>query len=146
MGESYSERERAAAAETRGLLARLLPGVDADLLLAGLQAEREGSAAERADVAPRHETELAPPARELRRVRAQFVLGETVRMVQHAISNPLTALLAEAQLLELEELPDDQRQSVVRIVGLARRLVTLTQRLDGAAEEGTRDEGRGARD
>jgi signal transduction histidine kinase len=56
-------------------------------------------------------------------------------MVQHAINNPLTALLAEAQLLELEELTDDQRQSVERMVELARRLVALTRRLDESATQ-----------
>jgi signal transduction histidine kinase len=104
-----------------------------DLLVAGLQEERDGGPA--SEFALRRDTELAPPARELRRVRAQFVLGEAARMVQHAINNPLTALLAEAQLLELEELTDDQRQSVERMVELARRLVALTRRLDESATQ-----------
>jgi signal transduction histidine kinase len=141
MGESYSDREQAGAGQARALLAQLLPGVDVDLLMAGLQAERDGDVAAPADFALRRDTELAPPARELRRVRGQFAMGEAARMVQHAINNPLTALLAEAQLLELEELTEDQRQSVVRMIELARRLVALTRRLDEAAEEG-----RGRRD
>jgi signal transduction histidine kinase len=140
MGESYSEREPSGggAGQTRALLSQLLPGVDVDLLVAGLQEERDGGPA--SEFALRRDTELAPPARELRRVRAQFVLGEAARMVQHAINNPLTALLAEAQLLELEELTDDQRQSVERMVELARRLVALTRRLDESATQdgGTR--------
>ena len=51
-------------------------------------------------------------------------------MLQHAINNPLTALLAEAQMLELDPLTDEQRHSVERMVELARRLVALTRRLD----------------
>jgi signal transduction histidine kinase len=134
MGESYSEREQAGAGQTRALLAQLLPGVDVDLLVAGLQTEREGGTP--AEFALRRDTELAPSARELRRVRAQFARGEAARKVQHAINNPLTALLAEVQLLELEELTSDQRQSVVRMVELARRLVALTRQLDETADEG----------
>jgi signal transduction histidine kinase len=142
MGESYSEREPSGADRARALLAQLLPGVDADLLVAGLLAEGEGDAAAGAAFALRRTTELAAPARELHRVRGQFLLGETARQVQHAINNPLTALLAEVQLLELEELTSDQRTSVGRMVELARRLVALTRQLDETAEgRGTRDEG-----
>ena len=118
----------------RALLARLLPGVDADLLLAGLEEEGEGAASLPGAFPLRRDTELPPPARELRRVRLQFALGEAARMVQHAINNPLTALLAEAQLLELEELTAEQRESVVRMIELARRLVALTRKLDPAEE------------
>jgi signal transduction histidine kinase len=139
MSESYSERERWGAGEARSLLAQLIPGADVDLLVAGLRAERE-EGAPAANVALRRDTELPPPGRELRRVRGQFARGEAAREVQHAINNPLTALLAEAQLLELDDLSDDQRRSVARMVELARRLVTLSRRLDeGANEErGTR--------
>lgn len=149
MGESYPEREPAGAGgvgvHARALLAQLLPGVDTDLLVAGLQGERDGNRSTPVDFALRRDTELAPPARELRRVRAQFALGEAARMVQHSINNPLTALLAEAQLLELEELTEDQRQSVGRMIELARRLVALTRRLEVMTDEGgrTRDEGGG---
>jgi signal transduction histidine kinase len=137
MGESYSEREQAGAGQARALLAQLLPGVDVELLVMGLEGERDGGAVgSPVAAALRRDTELAPPARELRRVRTQFALGEAARMVQHAINNPLTALLAEAQLLELEELTEDQRQSVVRMIELARRLVALTRRLDVTGDEG----------
>src|ERR1700733_6846795 len=40
MGESYSERDSTGAAHTRILIAQLLPGIDVDLLIAGLEAER----------------------------------------------------------------------------------------------------------
>ena len=129
MGESYSARDSEGAANTRTALTQLLPGIDVDLLLAGLEAER-GTGPGPADHAVRRDTELEPPARELHRVRTQYVRGEAVRMLQHAINNPLTALLAEAQMLELDPLTDEQRHSVERMVELARRLVAFTRRLD----------------
>ncbi|MEO8335611.1 MAG: histidine kinase dimerization/phospho-acceptor domain-containing protein [bacterium] len=112
----------------RDLIAQLLPGVDADRLIRGLLAEREPSA-ERGE-APRYDSEGEIAARELTRVRAQFVLGDASRTLQHAFNNPLTALLAETQLLELEQLPDEHRAAVSRILALCRRLVTLSRRLN----------------
>ncbi|MFL5605339.1 MAG: hypothetical protein ACJ8AD_02715 [Gemmatimonadaceae bacterium] len=141
MGESYSDRHAAGApfdaavserspahALARSLLAQLLPGADADLLLAGLLAE----AASPRDpaVPPVSDAALDAPARELRRVRAQIALAESARMVQHALNNPLTALLAEAQLLELEPLGDEAHAAVARLVELARRVVAAARRLD----------------
>ena len=79
----------------------------------------------------RYDSETEFAARELRRVRAQFVLGESARTLQHAFNNPLTALLAEVQLMELESMSDDHRVAVSRILELARRLVTLSRRLSG---------------
>ena len=141
MGESYSDRDAPAAPNgaavsepspghtfARALLAQLLPGADADLLLTGLLAE----AASPRDPAlpPLPDGELDAPARELRRIRAQIALAESARMVQHALNNPLTALLAEAQLLELEPLGDEARAAVARLVELARRVVAAARRLD----------------
>jgi signal transduction histidine kinase len=143
MGESYSRRDtpgaaRAAAdgvseprpdvALARELLARLFPEARAERLLAALLAERSGPA--QAVAAERREgtTELA--ARELRRVRAQLALGEAARTVQHAINNPLTALLAEVQLLELEPLSEEHRRVVGRLVELVRRVAAASRRLD----------------
>jgi signal transduction histidine kinase len=113
----------------RELLAQLLPGVDADLLLAGLLAERAAPLPDPALPAA-VDPKLGPPARELRRVRAQIALAESARMVQHALNNPLTALLAEAQLLELEPLADEHRVAATRLVELARRVVAAARQLD----------------
>jgi signal transduction histidine kinase len=141
MGESYSDRDASGApngaavsepspghAFARALLAQLLPGADADLLLAGLLAE----VASPRDPAlpPLPEVELDAPARELRRVRAQIALADSARMVQHALNNPLTALLAEAQLLELEPLAPEARAAAARLVELARRVVAAARKLD----------------
>jgi signal transduction histidine kinase len=142
MRESYSDHAASGApsaavsesaathALARELLAQLLPAANADLLLAGLLAERAAAPArDPASPAP-SESELDPPARELRRVRAQIALAESARAVQHALNNPLTALLAEAQLLELEPLADESRAAAARLVELTRRVVAAARRLD----------------
>ncbi|MEO5868534.1 MAG: histidine kinase dimerization/phospho-acceptor domain-containing protein [Gemmatimonadaceae bacterium] len=113
----------------RDLIAQLLPGVDGERLVRALLAEREPMDAEHAETA-RYDSDSEVSARELRRVRAQFVLGDASRTLQHAFNNPLTALLAETQLLELEQLPDEHRAAVRRILELCRRLVTLSRRLN----------------
>ena len=112
----------------RELISQLLPGVDSDRLVRALLAEREPKDTLRPDVA-RYDSESEFSARELQRVRAQFVLGDASRTLQHAFNNPLTALLAETQLLELEQLPDEHRAAVSRILELCRRLVALSRRL-----------------
>ncbi len=113
----------------RELIAQLLPGVDSDRLVRALLAERGPKDAEQAQLA-RYDSDSEVAARELQRVRAQFVLGDASRTLQHAFNNPLTALLAETQLLELEQLPDEHRAAVRRILELCRRLVALSRRLN----------------
>ena len=71
---------------------------------------------------------------ELRQARRLFAAGQSALSLQHAINNPLAALLAEAQLLQLEQLTAEQRGSVDRMVELCRRIVTLVRRLDALAE------------
>jgi signal transduction histidine kinase len=116
----------------RELLAQLLPGADAALLVAGLMAERSAPPRSPSLPAPR-DSELDAPARELRRVRAQLAAGAAARGMQHAMNNPLTALLAEAQLLELEPLADEHRLAIVRMVELARRVAAVIRQLDGTS-------------
>ena len=111
----------------RELIAQLLPGADADKLVFALLAERQGRA--HGDDITRYDSEEQIALRELRRVRSDLALGESARALQHGFNNPLTALLAEAQLLELEPLRDDQRAAIDRILGLARRLVVLSRKL-----------------
>jgi len=71
---------------------------------------------------------------ELRQARRIFAAGQAALSLQHAINNPLAALLAEAQLLQLEELTTEQHGSVDRMVELCRRIVALVRRLDALAE------------
>ncbi len=47
--------------------------------------------------------------------------------LQHSLNNPLAALLAELQLLELEELAPEHRESVERAIGLTRRVIALVR-------------------
>lgn len=92
-----------------------LPAVLGDL--AGLNARRDD---------PAHDA--------LRRTRRFLAAGEIALGLQHAINNPLTALLAEAQLLEFEELPPEHREAVERIVTQTRRVIELVRGLDGIGE------------
>jgi signal transduction histidine kinase len=145
MSESYLDDEAEGddrdSALARELLARLLPGVDTDLLVTALLAERAAGAVAAArgemHVNPDARAE-DPPMRELRRVRRQFARGDAVGAVHHDLNNPLTALLAEAQLLELEPLGDESRAAAARLVELTRRVVAAARRLDvsGASRPG----------
>lgn len=136
MSESYSRGDASAAerALARDLIARLLPSADAELLVVGLLAERaspEGMRPRGVRVDSAGETDPDPAAREVQRVRRQLAVGESARAAQHALNNPLTALLAEAQLLELEPLADEHLRAVGRIVELTRRVAKAGRRLDG---------------
>ena len=68
------------------------------------------------------------------RARRIFAAGQAALSLQHAINNPLGALMAEAQLLQLEELNAEQRDSVDRMVELCRRISVLVRQLDALAE------------
>ena len=51
--------------------------------------------------------------------------------LQHSMYNPLAALLAEGQLLSMdEELSGDHRESVDRMIALTRRVIGLVRELD----------------
>jgi hypothetical protein len=43
------------------------------------------------------------------------------------LNNPLAALLAELQLLEMEELSAEHRESVERSISLCRRLIKIVR-------------------
>ena len=77
--------------------------------------------------------ESAPIRQELCRAQRLMAAGEIARKVQHDVNNPLTALLAEAQLLEMEPMSDEQRQAVNRIIELCRRAAAVVRRLDVVA-------------
>lgn len=113
---------------TRDLISLLLPAADSDKLVRALIAERDAGSGALPEMGHYNSDEQIA-ARELSRVRAQLALGEAARTLQHAFNNPLTALLAEAQLLELEPLAKEHHAAVSRILELARRLVALSRRL-----------------
>lgn len=58
-----------------------------------------------------------------------FPRGPAALALRHALNNPLTAIMAEAQLLELEPLTDDQHAAVQRILAGCRRISEITRRL-----------------
>ena len=47
--------------------------------------------------------------------------------LQHSLNNPLAGLLAELQLLEMEDLPPEHRGSVERAIALCRRVVVIVR-------------------
>ncbi len=47
--------------------------------------------------------------------------------LQHTLNNPLAALLAELQLLEMEELSEAHREAVERAIGLCRRVIVIVR-------------------
>jgi signal transduction histidine kinase len=74
---------------------------------------------------------LSSALRSLRQTQRLLAAGELAMRLQHSLNNPLAALLAEAQLLELEELSPDHRASVERIIEVARRVIEVVRGLDG---------------
>ena len=77
------------------------------------------------------ETRSAISLKALRQTQRLLAAGELAMRLQHSLNNPLAALLAEAQLLELEPLLPDHRASVERIIELSRRVVDVVRALDG---------------
>lgn len=58
-------------------------------------------------------------------------LQKSAARIQHAMNNPLAALLAEEQLLSMEAtLTSEQRDSVERMIELTRRVIVLVRDLD----------------
>ena len=76
-------------------------------------------------------TASSQAVRALRQTQRLLAAGEMAMRLQHSLNNPLAALLAEAQLLELEELSADHRGSVERIIELCRRVIDVVRGLDG---------------
>lgn len=67
---------------------------------------------------------------ELRRTQRLVAAGEIALGLQHSMNNPLTAVLAEAQLLEMDATSEEMRTAVKRIIENTRRLVQLVRGLD----------------
>lgn len=49
------------------------------------------------------------------------------KSLQHTLNNPLAGLLAELQLLELDELTPPQREGVERAIALCRRVIQIVR-------------------
>lgn len=83
---------------------------------------------ERASHGVETETPVERPVEQGERVTT---LQRRAARLQHAMNNPLAALLAEGQLLAMEEsLSTEQRESVERMIELTRRIIHLVRDLD----------------
>jgi signal transduction histidine kinase len=71
---------------------------------------------------------------DLARARQLLAAGEVAVMAQHAFNNPLTALMAEAQMLQMEAATDEVRDAAGRIIALVRRLTEISRSLDGVRD------------
>lgn len=49
------------------------------------------------------------------------------KSLQHTLNNPLGGLLAELQLLEMEDLPPEHREGVERSIALCRRIIQIVK-------------------
>jgi len=79
----------------------------------------------------------------LTRARALMAAGELVSGLQHRLNNPLAALLAEAQLLELEPLAPEHLEAVHRMVELCRRVIEVARSIKGLGHDGEQEPPRG---
>jgi signal transduction histidine kinase len=49
------------------------------------------------------------------------------KSLQHSLNNPLAGLLAELQLLEMEDLQPEHREAVERSIELCRRVIQIVR-------------------
>ena len=98
----------------------------ADALAAAVEARRDDGA------------DAAALVGQVHRTRQLLAAGEVAIGLQHSLNNPLAAILAESQLLQMDALADDQREAVARIVALCRRMTAIVRRLDGVGGPGSR--------
>jgi PAS domain S-box-containing protein len=77
------------------------------------------------DVTARREAQAS-----LRRAEWLAGIGQTTLAIRHEINNPLTSMLADASLLEMEgNTPDEEREMIRSIVRQARRIREVVHRL-----------------
>lgn len=129
-------RSAGLAATLVGVVPRREPVIDAQARAIGIRlVERDALASELpaavADAAAVAGAS-APALLELRRMQQLVAAGQLAARTQHALNNPLTALMAEAQLLEMEPLGEEQRLAVSRMIELCRRLIGVVRQLDSS--------------
>lgn len=66
----------------------------------------------------------------LRHLQALVAAGQTAGGLKHKLNNPLAALLAEAQMMELEPLSPEHANAAKRIVDLCRRVISVTETIN----------------
>jgi signal transduction histidine kinase len=72
---------------------------------------------------------------QLRRTQRFNALGQIAARLRHDLGNPMTVILSEAQMLDMDPgLPDRYRESVREIITMCRRVNTIVRDLDGPVE------------
>jgi signal transduction histidine kinase len=66
----------------------------------------------------------------LRHLQALVAAGQTAGGLKHKLNNPLAALLAEAQMMELEPLSPEHANAAKRIVDLCRRVISVAETIN----------------
>lgn len=79
--------------------------------------------------------EIYPPSPPRDGASPGFPTGPAALALRHALNNPLTAIMAEAQLLEFEPLTEDQRGAIQRILAGCRRISEITRQLGESGGE-----------
>ncbi|MBI4512871.1 MAG: PAS domain-containing protein [Gemmatimonadetes bacterium] len=80
-------------------------------------------------VAVRDATEQIRRSEEERRTRALTEIGQVIAGIVHELNNPLTSLLAHAELLRMSDLPADARESVDAMEHATRRAASVARQL-----------------
>jgi signal transduction histidine kinase len=76
----------------------------------------------------------SPYADQVARAGRLVAAGEIAAKLQHSLNNALMGLLAEVQLMQLDELRDEHAAALERMLGLCRRMIELTRSLDGLSD------------
>jgi signal transduction histidine kinase len=71
------------------------------------------------------------------RARRLIAAGEVALKLQHDFNNPLAALMAEVQMLQIDAPNPDVQATADRMLELVRRLTALSRSLDGMRERKT---------
>lgn len=66
----------------------------------------------------------------LRHLQGLVAAGQAAGGLKHKLNNPLAALLAEAQMMELEPMSPEHASAAKRIVELCRRVISVAETID----------------
>ena len=124
-----SSSSPAAGQDARSLELAALLREAISLALPGVCLGEAGHAVTNASTGASEET-VAAARDALARTRRLLAAGDLSLGLRHAMNNSLTTVLAEAQLLAMEELPAEAEGAVGRIVENTRRLVAIVRKLD----------------
>lgn len=74
---------------------------------------------------------------DLARTRQLLAAGEIALTLRHSVNNPLAALLAEIQLLQMSGPADETGAALARMEELVRTMIAITAELDGVRDRRT---------